>query len=163
MKLFLISLFCILQLQFTSHKFYVSVTDIEYITDTQSLQIISRVFADDFEDVLEKRYQQPMVLLPTNETENVNQLISRYINQKLVVSINNQPVVLNFLGKKYEDDRIYLFLEVEKLPPFNEISIENLVLTDLFEEQKNLVHFKNNDKIKSAVLTKGNSTHTFTH
>ena len=34
------------------HKFYVSLTQVEYVKEKQSLQIISRVFLDDIEDAL---------------------------------------------------------------------------------------------------------------
>lgn len=163
MKLLLISLLCLFQLQYANHKFYVSVTDIEYVAEKENLQIISRIFADDFEEVLEERYQIAMVLLPDEETEDADRWIARYVQQKLFISADGKPLSLTYLGKRYEDDRIYLYLEVENLPAFNEIAVENLILTDLFEEQKNLVHLKNNGKIKSAVLIKDKAKHTFTH
>lgn len=162
-KFLLISLFCFSQTSFISHKFYVSVTDVEYKIEEKAIQIISRVFVDDFEDVLGKRFSIPIVLLPDEESKNADQWISRYINQKLNIEIQGKEVQLNFIGKRYEDDRIYLYIEAENIPDFNSISVENLILTDLFEEQKNLVHFKKNKKLKSIVLTKSKSKHTFTY
>lgn len=163
MKLLLISLLCFFQLHYVNHKFYVSVTDIEYVSEKQSLQIITRVFADDVEDVLAKRYQIPMQLLPEKETQDADRWIKKYLKQKFIVSVDQEIVTLNYVGKRYEDDRIYLYLEIQNLSKFKEITIENLILTDLYEEQKNLVHVKLNNNMKSAVLTKENSIHTFNH
>lgn len=148
---------------FSTHKFYVSVTDIEYKPEQNSLQIISRVFVDDFEDVLSKRFATPLVLLPDEETENADDWIVRYLNQKLNLSINGETLQLNYIGKRYDDDRIYLYIEIENVAAFDSISVENLILTDLFEEQKNLVHLKNKSETKSKVLTKAKSSHTFTY
>lgn len=50
----------------TFHKYYVSVTQIEYVKKQQSVQIISRIFLDDFEDVLQARYNEKLFLLTTN-------------------------------------------------------------------------------------------------
>ena len=161
-KILLISVFCFIQSSFNSHKFYVSVTDIDYQSEQKSLQIISRIFVDDFEDVLEARYSIPMILLPNEETKEADKWIERYINQKLNLAIEDEELQLNYLGKRLEDDRIYLYIEVENLSSFNSISVENLILTDLYEEQKNLVHVKNKNKTESKVLTKANSSHTFT-
>ena len=33
----------------SAHKFYVSITKIEYVASQQSLQIITKIFIDDFE------------------------------------------------------------------------------------------------------------------
>lgn len=162
-KLLVISFFCFFQSSFNSHKFYVSVTDVEYSSEKQSLQIISRVFADDFENVLKKRYKTSVVLLPDEETNDADKWISRYINQKLNISIKGVTLQLNYIGKRYEEDRVYLYVEVENVSKFNSIAIENLILTDLFEEQKNLVHVKVKNQTKSKVLTKAQPSHTFSY
>ncbi|GGE10097.1 DUF6702 family protein [Psychroflexus salis] len=161
MKLLLTSILLLINFNFSTHKFYVSVTDIEYNENTTSLQIISRVFADDLEDVLTKRFGVPVVLLPDNESDNVEKWIKKYINQKFSLSIPNQEINLKFIGKRYEDDRVYLYIEAENISAFNQISVENLILTDLFEDQKNLVHLTHENKTKSSVLTLDKSSHTF--
>lgn len=136
------------------HEFYLSVTDIEYVEDEQSIQIISRVFIDDFEDVLNKRYRKDLVLIPNKEKEETEFYIEKYINDKLQIDTDKNTQKLNYLGKKYEDDMIYLFIEIKNVPKFNAIEIENLILTDLYQEQKNMIHFKANDFKQSFILEK---------
>ncbi|WP_127846397.1 DUF6702 family protein [Psychroflexus aestuariivivens] len=137
-----------------THEFYLSVTDIEYIEDEKSLQIISRVFIDDFEDVLNKRYRKDLVLIPGQEKSETEYYVEKYINDKFEISIDKDTQKLNYLGKKYEDDMIYLFIEIENIPEFKSIEIENLILTDLFQEQKNMIHFKAKDFKQSFILEK---------
>ena len=138
-----------------AHEFYLSVTDVTYVKQEKSLQIISRVFIDDFENVINKRYQKNFKLIPSKEVEEIDQYIETYIRDKFILKTNKGQLKFSYLGRKYEDDMIYLFLEVENLKDFDYLSIENSILTDLFEEQKNMVHFEADAFKKSFILEKG--------
>ncbi|EMY81874.1 hypothetical protein ES731_07165 [Psychroflexus gondwanensis] len=144
------------------HEFYLSVTDINYVAEKQNLQIISRVFTDDFEDVLNKRYQKDFKLIPSLEVKETEVYIERYINDKLFIESKGDILTLKYLGKKYEDDMVYLYIEIENIDKLNSITIENLILTDLFEEQKNMIHFKSGEFKKSFILEKKLSKRTIT-
>lgn len=159
MKIKILLLFLGLSLaSFTAvHKFYVSVTEIEYNDKAESLQIISRVFIDDFEDLLKKRYDQN-ILLGEKETAGVDSYIKTYLEQKLQIEVNSKPVSINYLGKEYENDMVILYLEVLNVDDFKTIKVKNAVLMDLYEEQKNLIHVEFKKKIRSLVLTSGNET-----
>lgn len=136
------------------HEFYLSVTDINYIQEEKSLQVISRVFTDDFEDVLNKRYNKDFKLIPKFEVKEIDVFIEKYIRDKFILETNRGQLTFKYVGRKYEDDMIYLFLEVENLEAFEVLTVENSILIDLFEEQKNMIHFKSNDFKKSFILEK---------
>ena len=51
-----------------NHEYYVSVTQIEYAEEQQSLQIISQIFINDFETLLRKRYDEKITLDSPNES-----------------------------------------------------------------------------------------------
>ncbi|MBZ9627485.1 hypothetical protein LB456_00740 [Psychroflexus sp. CAK57W] len=145
------------------HEFYLSVTDINYIQEKETLQIISRVFTDDFEDVINKRYNKEFKLIPNLEVEEIDIYIEKYLRDKFVLETNNGPLTYNYLGRKYENDMVYLFLEVENLEIFEVLTVENLILTDLFEEQKNMIHFKSDNFKKSFILEKDFSNRSITY
>lgn len=136
-----------------SHKFYVSVTEIEYNEDVQSLQIISRVFTDDLEALLQKRYDPSIRLLSTGDEGDTAANLKKYLGQKFRVQINGNSFEVEYLGKEYEDDMTLLYLEVPNVPSVKSVKIKNAILTDLFPEQKNLVHFELNGETKSLILT----------
>ena len=65
---------------------------------------------------------------------------------------------LRYLGKKYDKDQLVLFIEGENLEPFKKISITNAVLTDMFDDQKNVVNIKVKDEVKSLMLRRDADT-----
>jgi len=136
------------------HKFYVSVTEIEYNEKAESLQIISRVFIDDVEDLLQTRYDKNIRLGKTTETASVPNYLKKYLNKKIEVQLDGKAVEVNYLGKEYEDDMLLLYLEIPKITSFKKIEVKNAILTDMFSEQKNLVHVNYKGSTKSLILNK---------
>ena len=78
----------------------------------------------------------------------------KYLNQHFKVQLEGQAVNYNYIGRRYEADVIYLYLEIENVDSVKEIGIENTVLIEFFETQKNLIKLKINDKFDSLMLTK---------
>ena len=161
-SLILASFFLLSGFKSGAHEFYLSVTEIEYNNEKQSLQIITRVFIDDFEDVLNERYGAELQLSEGAEEGAVTKNISKYLKQKLRLQVNGEELQLNYLGKEYDADQLVLYIEVGNLAPFNKIEVTNEILTDLFDDQKNVVHVKVNDKTKSLLLMRQQETEKLT-
>ncbi|AKA35753.1 DUF6702 family protein [Flagellimonas lutaonensis] len=142
-----------------AHKFYVSVTNVNYSEEEDALQITSRIFIDDLERVLEERYDVDPELATKKEADFADAYIEKYLRAKFSVLLDNKPVSFNFLGKRYDNDVIICYLEVldVNLAERSSIAVQNEVLTDLFEEQQNVVHIKWMGKKKSFVLIKENN------
>jgi hypothetical protein len=142
-----------------AHKFYVSVTNVEYYDKGKALQITSRVFIDDFEKALEERYEVKTLLGTPKEILNAEVYIEKYLKAKFLVKINGEVVRYQFLGKKYDNDIMICFLEIPEiaLSQLNSIEIQNELLMDIFEEQKNILHYKILEKKKSFVLIRENN------
>jgi hypothetical protein len=136
----------------TEHKFYVSITKIEYVAESESLQIITQFFIDDIEEVLQKRYRRDVSLGTTKETEEDVVLLEKYILQKLKISVNGAPVALDYLGIEYDIDLVKSFIEVAGVKEFKSVEIEFKALTEIFTEQQNIIHFKTSEKRKSLIL-----------
>ena len=141
------------------HKFYVSVTNVDYSEKDQAIQMISRVFIDDMEAVLLERYDFRARLATPDESKQAKDYIERYFKTKFRVTVNGEIRDYNFLGTRYENDLLICYLEVKEVEPstLESVGIENEVLTDLFEEQKKMVHFNILGNKKSVVLIRGNN------
>jgi len=135
----------------SAHKFYVSITQVDYVEEKKSVQITSRIFTDDFERMLRKRYDKTITL--GNNNIAYDAYIKKYLLSSIKVSVNGKPAILNFVGKEYEDDITYCYLEIENVRKIKSFEISNRVLFDLFKGQENIVRTKINSKNKSFILT----------
>jgi hypothetical protein len=72
--------------------------------------------------------------------------------------MNNEPLKFTFAGFTYQNDQIVLLSEFNFVPSDDfEIKVINTLITDIYSEQQNLVHFRMNQKKQSEVLTKERS------
>ncbi|TYB78022.1 peptidase E [Bizionia gelidisalsuginis] len=140
-------------LAFTAaHKYYVSVTQIDYLEEQESVQIITRIFIDDFENVLRQRYDASLVLNDNIDNALMDNYIEKYVLSRIQISINNSPVTIKYLGKKYTDDIVNCYLEISNVKNIKSFEIKNEVLFDIFPDQKNIVRTHINSKNKSFIL-----------
>ncbi|MCZ4318053.1 hypothetical protein O4H26_03530 [Aequorivita viscosa] len=138
----------------SAHKFYVSITKIEYVKEKNSLQIITKIFTDDIEDVLQQRYDTSISLDTKKETEAADKDLKQYLLQKINIKVNGKAVKLNYLGKEYDTDMMVAYIEVEDVKAIKSIEIENKVLMEMFDEQQNIVHLKTPTTRRSLILDK---------
>lgn len=141
------------------HKFYVSVTNMNYSDRDKAFQITTRIFIDDLEAVLLERYGIDTDLATPDEVANSDELIDKYLKTKLVIYFDDEVAQYQFLGKEFDTDIVVCYLEITnvKLQELQKIEIQNEVLTDLFEDQQNIVHLKIDDKRKSFILIRENN------
>lgn len=141
---------------FSIHKYYLSNTQIEYKKDKQSLQIIINVFMDDIELAVNTDYNVDLQLDTKRELENNDQYFEKYLKDKLSFKVNDKSQDYNYLGKEYEGDLVFFYLEIEKVINPKTLEVQNTILTENFEDQKNVVQLKNGKKRTSEILTKKN-------
>jgi len=134
------------------HEYYVSVTEVKYAKEEQSLQIISQIFINDFEKLLKERYDESIKLSPDSDIENIEKYMQRYIADKLKIKLNNTVVNFKFIGKEYKDDITYCYLEIENVSDIKSIEITNRLLFDVLPEQQNIVRLKLLNKNKGFLL-----------
>jgi hypothetical protein len=142
------------------HKYYVSVSNATYSKSDKSVQMVSRFFIDDMEDVLNSRMENPIVLGDKAAIEEVYPLLKSYIAKKLEVQINGVTSIPSFIGAEYESDQIVLYIELPSPKMPKVIMMQFNAFTELFEEQKNLVHMKINGVRRSLLMDKNKLTDT---
>ncbi|MFY0712848.1 peptidase E [Seonamhaeicola sp. NFXS20] len=144
---------------FTSiHKYYISVTQIEYVEEEKSVQIISRIFIDDLENVLRKRYNNSIIIDDSQYVKETNIYIEKYLRNKLKIKINGEEANFKFVGKEYNLDIVKCYLEIKNIESITSFEISNKVLFDMFEDQQNIIKTNINSKQKSFILVSQNDT-----
>ncbi len=140
----------------TDHKFYVSITTIDHAPKEQTLQLITKIFLDDIEDALELRYGRKFNYNSKKEKKEDGEILKEYVFQKLKIKVNGTPATFKYIGKEYDIDVVKLYVEIPNVSVLKTIEVENKVLLDMFEEQQNIIHVKNEDTRRSLILEKRN-------
>lgn len=138
---------------FTVHKFYVSVTQIDFVPKKHRVEITSRIFIDDFEKVLKKKHNKNIFLATKKQIPEADKYVAQYLEDKIRISINNKQVKLDYLAMEIEDDVLICYLRVPFSEKITTFEIFNSVFTELYPEQKNIVHTDINGNKKSVLLT----------
>ncbi len=143
-------------LAFTAHKYYVSMTKIKYVKEERSVQITMRFYIDDIEKVLNTRFNKDFKLATLKEHTDTDKFLNLYIHQKFAYKINNQTIKYIFLGKEYENDVVFFYLESSDIDSIKSIEVKNKMLMEIFEEQQNFIKIHMNDRIKTMILMREN-------
>jgi hypothetical protein len=139
-----------------SHPFHVSVTEMTYNALDSTLEVSVKLFTDDLEAALEARYQQSLHLGLDDEDPDADVYLALYLREQLSVKAEGtDPLVQRFHGKQFEEDVTwcYLSLPMAQLP--RTLYVHDALLTDQFQDQRNLVHLQLGPQRKSLMLHRG--------
>ena len=125
---------------FGVHKFYMAIYQINYVPEKKMLQITSRIFVDDLNKTLEKKYNKKSFLGTDKETAESTDLLKKYLAENFTLKVNGQYKTMNFLSKEMDGDVLVCYLNAKDISKINSLEIYNSVLIDCFAEQQNIVH-----------------------
>ncbi len=144
-------LFCT---SFSTHKFYISKTTIEYNSRTQGFEVSCKFFTDDLEAVLSAESGQKVVLTNTSAGQDIESLVGNYVSSHFKVWFDDQPITMSYVGKETEADLTYVYLEFFRSNQFHVCKLENTFLYEQFPEQQNIVDVKVDGFTATLILTK---------
>jgi hypothetical protein len=153
-QLFLIvAIIGLILMSFSAHKFYTSICKIDYNAPKKRLEITARIFIDDLNLAISEKYNRKSNLVSDNETtEDVN-FLKKYISEKLIVTVNGKSVPIRFLSKEVEDNVLICYLNSNAIAKIKTLEIQNTLLTEMFEEQQNIVQLNINSKKQTLLLS----------
>ncbi len=143
-------------LSFSLHKYYISLTDVTFKEETQSVQIVINVFMDDIELALNNINAIDLQLTTKKELPKNDVYFKQYLEKNLHFTINNTPKKFNYLGKEYDGNLVFFYLEIEDISSLKTIEITNTILVNQFAKQQNMIKVKVGKQHKSALLSKRN-------
>ncbi len=149
-------------IQLYTHPFHVSVTEVKYKEESKSLQISSRIFLDDLEVALRvtSGYEK-LDITSEKDWAIVDANLKEYVLANLKLHGGKGPLEVSYLGAEIEKDVMWVYLEIEKVKKIKSIKVVNRLLTDIYNDQENIVHFRAYGKVKSARFYEGNVDELF--
>lgn len=147
----------ILSTVLTFHPVHVSVTEISFDAKEKELEIISRIFIDDLETSIREMKKQPSLnLLELGAGVTTDQLISEYLQNRFKITLNGKPQKIKYLGHEVENPAVLCYIQVQNVKKLETIEVLNSVLTELYDDQSNLVNVTLGETVKSLRLMRDN-------
>ena len=153
--------FCITP-QVYAHKFYLSLTEIRCNVEKGTVEISMRIFPDDLDRAIEEIWGVNPQIVTQFEHRKADEWISDYLYRNFRIWINGESIHYEYLGKTPESDAVYCFLEAPLTASPVEIIVENRLLTEVFEDQRNIVQVYYGKYNRGALLDRYHPKETFT-
>ncbi len=138
---------------FEFHKFYVGIYQINYASEKKMLEVTTRIFTDDLNDALEKKYHRKFHLTDTSETPEDVALMQKYIADNFVIKVNGKTSILNFRSAASEGNVLICYFSIKDIPKIKSLEITNKMLFDFVTEQQNIIQTTVYGKKNSLLLT----------
>ncbi|MGV3640317.1 MAG: DUF6702 family protein [Adhaeribacter sp.] len=143
------------------HPFYVSMTEVQHNEKAKRLEVSCKVFSNDLEAMLEKKYQTSIDILQARDKARIEPLLQDYLKQHLRVQVDGKPVAFRFLGYEIEEDATWCFLEAVKVNQVKRLEIKNDILFAEHPTQTNMLHVTVKGRRQSTKLDNPQSQASF--
>jgi len=136
-----------------AHPFHVSVCEIDYNQDENTLQISHRIFMDDLESAL-NNFTREKIYMQQTDHKYIREVLVDYLQEKFRVVLGSSLMDLSLIGYEIERDVVWVYQEAQDVDISSTLIVTNSILLDIFNDQQNLVHFSYQGNTKSLRLNK---------
>ena len=148
---------------FGAHKFYVSIYQIEYAPEKKMLQVTSRIFIDDLNGALERKFGKKFFIGEKQETAEQLALMEKYFAANVAIKINGKAKPLELRSKEMENNVLICYFRAVDVPKITKFDITNKMLFDYVTEQQNIIQTNVSGKKENLLLTTENPSGTITY
>ena len=139
------------------HPLHVTLTNIEYLQDKNKYEVTFKIFSDDFEAAITNLTGVKTNMGKENEIKDIETYMIKYINERFSIIFDNKKVDFEYISKRnnYEATWITIMFESKK---GSVMKIQNELLTDIYDDQKNLIIFKSDNLQKGFDMDASNNS-----
>ena len=143
-----------------THDFHMGKALLEYNSKDQALQITLHLFLDDLELALERKGISSLFLCTEQEAAHADESVRQYIQEALTIWVNGKQIQLRYLGKEMAEDLMggWFYLEGGPLAPPQTIEVDNRLLMEVYDDQKNIISVRQDRAIKGYFLVQRGDT-----
>ncbi len=144
----------------SEHDLHISNTEIHYKSELEEIQLSTRIYIDDLELDLKEYDADNLYLFTEEEAADADSYLYSYIYDNVSVYINGEKAEFNFIGKEESADlmAVWCYLVIEHVESIEKIEVNNRILTDIYDDQQNIVSFKVDKKRKAHWLFDNSTT-----
>lgn len=150
----IISLFLLFALtSFTVHKFYIAIYQVNFISEKKRIEITSRIFVDDLNAALEKRFKVKTHIGEDTESGDDILKMNQYLLEHFKIKVNGVPKSIVFISKEMENNVVIGLYKISDISNIKSLSVENTSLMEVYSDQQNIIQTNFNGKKQSLLLT----------
>jgi hypothetical protein len=152
----------ILSIGLLFHPVHVSLTSIDHIPGTDSLKVFVKMFYDDF--LLDYKLfdsENESVKKMTASQQFPAELMNKYLDEKVNISVNNKQLRGKLLNLTLKDNEISMNLVYKSDKKPKTISVKNMIMTGLYNDQANMTLIRVDDFEEGVKLTPEQTEQTF--
>lgn len=141
------------------HDYHVSVTQMQYNPGSKVFELSIRIFTDDLERALAQANNNKRFSI--NNKDQNDTYVSAYLQQRFSLRDAQKRILpLRYVGKEQEEDATWVYLEIPFQLPFSGNSLQNSILTEIFDDQVNMTNVILPSGKKTYLFKKGQLTYT---
>ena len=129
----------------SAHKYYFSLTEMEWNTESQTFEVVVDLSTHDAEYALSAIYNEKIFL----DSKNFESLLQHWLDKHLILLLNDTATDWQWIGIEGTHKKISIFLESQVIQPNSRVKLENTLLTQVFSKQVNTVNVKISNQKKS--------------
>lgn len=136
-----------------SHKFYVGIHQVNFAPDKKMLQITSRIFIDDLNDALQRKYKRKFHFGEEKVPADEPPLLAKYVSDNFVIAVDGVKRPLDYRSYEIQDNVLVAYLRITDVQKVKSLDITNKILFDFVTEQQNIIQTNVNGTKANLLLT----------
>jgi hypothetical protein len=144
-----------------THPVHVSMLSLDYSAEKESFNAFLKVYFDDFlRDSGLSGDSQKTLMFSVNDPR-VKDMIAKYVNDKVRISVNDKQLSGTVNDFNLADNELKMNLSFGSARKIKTVTVRNMILTTLYNDQANMIIIKVNDFEEGIKLTTDEPEQTF--
>ncbi len=145
---------------FLAHPVHVSLLSVDYPGQDHSLSVFIKLYYDDFLlDAMSGKVDSRPVFLQNDTSAGPD--LMKYIDEKIDICINNHRLKGEIINVSLIDNELRVNLRFESPGKVDNITVRNRVMTEIYDDQANMVIVRIKDFEEGVKLTSSVTEKTF--
>jgi hypothetical protein len=146
---------------FSAHPVHVSISSVEYISGTHAFNVFVKIWEDDFLSDYKHTFSRQLNLDSLNKFSLDKEIAMKYINDKIQIIAGDKKLTGNINNLEVSDAEIKFNLTYKFKGKVDSFTIRNLLMTELYQDQNNMLIFKYEGIEEGIRFTSDVKEHTF--
>lgn len=142
------------------HKYYMAIYQVDFVPQKKRIQVTSRIFVDDLNSALEKKFRVKSNIGFSQETPQEEANLKKYLAEKFIIKVNGVSKPMTYLSKELDANVMICYFRIPEISKINSLEIENSLLMEWNSDQQNIIQANLNGEKQTVMLTSDNYKRT---